>query len=92
MAHYVATYHFKPFMNKDEAAAMMEVYGSIGPAPGESANLVWVDGTGGTLIGETEDIDALYRNFLNLGDWLEFDVKVVLPVERAVTQVAEYLA
>ncbi|MDH4119578.1 MAG: DUF3303 family protein [Acidimicrobiia bacterium] len=91
MAHYVLTYHFKPFMTRDEVAAMMEVYGSTGQAPGASANLVWADGTGGTVIGETDDTEALYRNLLSYGEWIEFDLKPVLPVEKATSHVADYL-
>lgn len=79
MAHYVITYSFKPFMTRDEGAAMMDTYGKVGPAPGETANYVWTNGQGGTIIGETDDVAAIYRNLLNYGEWMEFDLKIVLP-------------
>jgi hypothetical protein len=53
---------------------------------------VRVDGTGGTVIGETDDIDGVYRNVLSYSEWVEFDLSAVLAVDDAVTQVMDYLS
>jgi hypothetical protein len=53
---------------------------------------VRLDGRGGTVIGETDDLAGLYRNVLAYSEWIEFDISGVLAVDDAVTQVMDYLA
>lgn len=89
---YVMTYSFKPHMAKSETASMMETFGSVGEAPGRTQHLVRLDGRGGTVIGDTDDLDGMYRNVLAYSEWIEFDISAVLDVDDAVTQVMDYLA
>ena len=89
---YVMNYKFKPHMGKDETARMKEVFGTVGEAPGRTQHLVWIDGRGGTVLGETDDLDGVYRNVLSYSEWVEFDLSVVLAVDDAVVQVMDYLA
>ena len=89
---YVMSYTFKPHMGKDETARMMETFGTVGEAPGRTEHLVRIDGRGGTVIGETDDLDGVYRNVLSYSEWVEFDLCAVLAVDDAVTQVMDYLA
>jgi hypothetical protein len=88
---YVLNYEFKPHMGKEEVASMMETFGAVGEAPGRTQHLVRVDGRGGTVIGETDELDAVYRNVLSYGQWVEFDLAAVLAVDDAVTQVMDFL-
>jgi hypothetical protein len=90
--HYVTNYTFKPHMTKQEIAGLMEVFGTVGNAPGATAHYVWADGGGGTVIGETDDVAGVYRNILSYTEWIEFDLNIVLPVEDAVGQVFDFLA
>ena len=86
---YVTTYTFKPFMTKDETKTLLQAFAEFGTAPGTTAHYIRADGAGGTVIGETDDIAALYRNILNYGAFIEFESRVVLSVEDAVPLVAE---
>ena len=79
---YVMNYSFKPYMGKDETARMMETFGTVGEAPGRTQHLVRVDGTGGTVIGETDDLDGMYRNVVSCSEWVEFDLSAVLAGTR----------
>ena len=90
--HYVTNYSFKPHLTKQETEALMTTFGAVGTAPGTTAHFVRVDGQGGTVVGETDDVAGLYRNTLTYSEWMEFDVNLVLPVDDAVPQVYDYLA
>ena len=51
---------------------------------------MWADGRGGTVIAETDDIAATYRNLLNYTEWMEFEHHPALSVEQAVAQAMDY--
>lgn len=70
----------------------METFGAVGTSPGTTAHFVRVDGRGGTVVGETDDVASVYRNLLTYTEWMEFEVSLVLPVDDAVPQVYDYLA
>lgn len=89
--HHVTSYRFKPHMTRQEMKQLLEVFAAVGNAPGTTAHYVWTDGRGGTVIGETDDLAGTYRNLLNYVEWIEFDQKVVLPVEQAVEQVLDHI-
>ena len=86
---YVTTYTFKPFMTKDETKTLLQAFAKFGNAPGTTAHYLRTNGTGGTVIGETDDIAALYRNTLNYLEFIDFENHVVLSVEDAVPLVTE---
>jgi hypothetical protein len=86
---YVTTYTFKPFMTKDETKTLLEAFAQFGNAPGTTAHYIRADAGGGVVIGETDDIAALYRSTLNYGEFIDFESHVVLSVEDAVPVVAE---
>jgi hypothetical protein len=44
------------------------------------------------VIAETDDIEAAYRNIQNYTQWVEYDTKVVLTVEKAVPLLMDALA
>ena len=86
---YVTTYTFKPFMTKNETKALLEAFAEFGNAPGTTAHYLRSDGTGGIVIGESDDIAGMYRNILNYSQFIEFESHVVLSVEDAVPLVME---
>ena len=89
---YVMDYSFKPHMGKDDTARMMETFATVGEAPGRTQHLVRIDGQGGTVIGETDDLEAVFRSVLSYSEWVEFDISAVLAVDDAVPQIMDYLA
>lgn len=89
---YVTTYRFKPFMTKAETNTLLQAFAEFGNAPGTTAHYMRADGTGGIVIGETNDIAALYRNTLNYLEFIEFESHVVLPVEDAVPLVGDFVS
>ncbi|TIC80487.1 hypothetical protein E8D34_19080 [Nocardioides sp. GY 10113] len=89
---FLTTYHVRPFLTKAEVAAMMGVFAEVGDAPGVQAHYVHTDGSGGTLLTENDDPTVAYRHLLNFGEWMEFDTKVVLPVDDAVPHILDALS
>lgn len=89
---FVINYTFRPHMDKDDVAELMEAFAAAGNAPGTTQHFLWVDGSGGTTFGETDDLMSVYRNLLGYTEWIEFDLKPVLAVEEALPEVADYLS
>lgn len=89
--YHVTNYRFTARMTKDETKKLIDTFSAIGNAPGTTAHYVWTDGRGGTVIGDTDDLAAVYRNLLNYTEWIEFEQHGVLPVDTAVEQVIDYL-
>jgi hypothetical protein len=87
---HVTNYRFKPHMAKEEMKTLLETFAAFGNAPGTTAHYVWADGTGGTVIADTDDLAGTYRNLLNYVQWIEFDQKPSLTVEEAVAQAMDY--
>ena len=49
------------------------------------------DGSHGVVIADTDDVAGAYRNLQNYTQWVEYDSKVMLPVEEAVPLIVESL-
>lgn len=88
----VTTYRLKPFMDKKETKAVMDVFAEAGSGPGTVAHYVAADGSQGVVITDTDDLEATYRNILNYTQWVEYDSKVMLSVEQALPHIADSLA
>ena len=43
-------------------------------------------------INDTDDVAGLYRNIQNYEEWVQYDTKVVLPIEEAVPHIMDALA
>lgn len=89
---YVSTYTFKPFTTPEETQRLLAIFAEVGNAPGVTDHLVFTDGTGGVVIGESDDIEGLYRNVLAYGEFVQFQTRVALAVEDAAPLVAESVA
>jgi hypothetical protein len=81
---FITTYKIKPFLSKDETKKLLEVFAKEGAAPGTTAHYVAADGSHGVVIGESDDIEPAYRNIQNYTQWVEYDTKVMLTIEKAV--------
>jgi len=89
--HIITTYTLNPGLTKDQTRELMEVFATVGNAPGTTAHYVNADGGGGVVVGQNDDINEAYKNLLNYSQWMTFDMQVVLPVDEAVPHIAEYL-
>jgi hypothetical protein len=89
---FITTYKIKPFLSKDETRKLLDVFGKEGPGPGTTAHYVAADGSHGVVVSDTDDIEAAYRNIQNYTQWVEYDTKVMLTVEKAVPLLMDALS
>ena len=85
---FVTTYRFKPFSTKQETQRLLAVFAEVGNAPGVTDHLVYSDGSGGVVFGETDDIKGLYRNVIAYDEFVDFETHIALTAEEAVPEVA----
>jgi Domain of unknown function (DUF3303) len=87
----VTTYKLKPFLSKKEIQELMDVFAKQGPGPGTIAHYVAADGSEGVVISDTDDVEGAYRSVLNYTQWIEYDSRLMLTIEQALPQIADYL-
>lgn len=85
-------YQVKRFASKEEVAELMGVFAQVGSAPGTISHWIAADGSKGYVIAESDDVEAMYRNTLEYGRWLDFKTTVVLAVEDAVPHIMDALS
>ena len=88
---FVTTYRIKPFISNEETKQLLEVFAREGAGPGTTAHYVAADGSHGVVIADTDDLAGAYRNLQNYTQWVEYDTKVMLPVEEAVPLIMDAL-
>ena len=89
---FVTTYRFKSFTTKEETQRLLATFAEVGDAPGVTDHLVFTDGTGGVVIGESDDIKGLYRNVVAYSEFAEFQTHVALTAEDAVPEVLAWVS
>ncbi len=90
--HYVSEYTFVGDRSKERSRQMMEVFGQRGDVPGAISHWVKADGTGGFILVESDDIEALYEQALHFSEYLEVETMPVLPLEKALPKIDAYLS
>ena len=88
---FVTTYRIKSFISNEETKQLLEVFAREGAGPGTTAHYVAADGSHGVVIADTDDLAGAYRNLQNYTQWVEYDTKVMLPVEEAVPLIMDAL-
>ncbi len=88
---FMTTYRIKPILSKHETRKLLQVFAKEGPGPGTQAHYVAADNSHGVVIADTDDVAGAYRNLSNYTEWVEYDTKVMLPVEQAVPLIMESL-
>ena len=88
---FMTTYKIKPFLSNEETKKLLQVFASEGPGPGTTAHYVAADGSHGVVVADTDAVAGAYRNLQNYTQWVEYDSKVMLPVEEAVPLIMESL-
>lgn len=81
---FITTYKIKPYLSNAETKQLLEVFAAQGPGPGTTAHYVAADGSHGVVLSDTDDVAGVYANLQHYTQWVEYDSKVVLPVEQAV--------
>ena len=88
---FLTTYKIKPYLSNEETKKLLQVFATEGPGPGTTAHYVAADGSHGVVVADTDDVAGAYRNLQNYTQWVEYDSKVMLPVEEAVPLIMEAL-
>jgi len=87
---FVTTYRIKQ-LSRDETKKLMGVFAEKGVPSTVRAHYVAADGSQGLVISEADDLEEAYRNLLNYSEWIEYDIKPYLTIERAVANIADYI-
>ena len=88
---FVTEYRLKPGMSKSEVTRLMEVFGKLGPGPGELAHYVRVDSSGGYTISDNDDAQQAYQRTLAFAEFMTFTVTPVLKIDDAIAPITAYL-
>ena len=89
---FLTTYKIKPYISNEETKKLLEVFAEAGPGPGTTAHYVAADGSHGVVVAETDDLAGAYRNLQNYTQWVEYETRVMLPVEEAVPLIVDSLS
>jgi hypothetical protein len=87
---FVTTYRIKQ-LSRDETKKLMGVFAEKGVPSTVRAHYVAADGSQGLVISEADDLEEAYRNLLNYSEWIEYDTKPYLTIERAVANIMDYV-
>ncbi len=89
---FITTYKIKPFLSKAETKELLDVFAKEGTGPGVIAHYVAADSSHGVVIAENDELETGYRNIQNYTQWVEYDTKPMLTIERAVPHIADSLS
>ena len=87
---FITTYRIKQ-LSKDETKKLMGVFAEKGVPSTVRAHYVAADGSQGVVISEADDLEEAYRNLLNYSEWIDYDTKPYLTIERAVANIMDYV-
>ncbi len=87
---FITTYRIKQ-LSKDETKKLMGVFAEKGVPSTVRAHYVAADGSQGLVISEADDLEEAYRNLLNYSEWIEYDTRPYLTIERAVANIMDYV-
>jgi hypothetical protein len=89
---FMTRYRTKPHMSKADLKDMMDLFGSVGEAPGTISHYVDADGGGGWIIAESDDPASNYANTIRYQPYLQIETSVILTIDQAVAGILEALA
>lgn len=88
---FMTDYHLKPNLTKPEVKRLMDEFGRRGAADDEIAHYVRVDGTGGVIVSDGDDMSAAYEGVLAYSEFMSFTVTPMLKIDDAVGPILAYL-
>ncbi|MGD0852363.1 MAG: DUF3303 family protein [Acidimicrobiales bacterium] len=69
---------------------LMALFMQRGSSPGEIAHYIHVDGSGGTVVSENNDIAELHDTAMAYAPYMMFEILPVRKVEEAVTDILKH--
>ena len=81
---FVTEYRERANITREHLKRLMGVFAEHPKAPGEIAHYARMDGSGGYVVLESNDVEALYESVLRFEEFFEFTITPVLHVEDAV--------
>jgi|HubBroStandDraft_4_1064222.scaffolds.fasta_scaffold564919_2 hypothetical protein len=88
---FVIDYKIKPTVTRDGNRQIMELFAKEPQSPGELSHHARLDGSGGYVLLDSDDVTALYSRVLMFEEFMEFSVIPVLPIEEAVGPILKSL-
>ena len=90
---YVTEYRLRPHLTRADSKELLEEFNRQGgQSPGEVAHYLRLDGSGGTVVSESDDVEALHRYLLAFGPWLEFTVTPARTIQDGLGAIVDYLS
>ncbi len=88
----MTTYRLKPFMSHDERRELVELFMEHGTPGREIAHYMAADNSYGVVINELDDAAEGFRNILNYIEHVEYETKVMLTIEEAMTHIGDVIS
>ena len=88
---FITEYTLKPHLTKPEVKALMDEFGKRGANTGEIANYVKVDGSGGYVIADDDNMTEAYETALAYSQYMTFTINPILKIDDAVGPIFAYL-
>jgi hypothetical protein len=84
---YMTRYSIRGERTKERIGTLMSAFAERGEIPGTVAHYTAVDGTGGLLIIDSDDVATLYQATLAYQEWLEMEVTPIMTIDDAVPHI-----
>jgi len=89
---FLTDYKVRPGLDRSETKRLMDIFGSRGSSPGEIAHYVKVNGSGGVIVSDVDDVSKVYEETLAYVEFMEFSIQPILKVADAVGPILAELA
>jgi hypothetical protein len=89
---FITEYELRPDLSREDDKRLMDLFGQRGKNPGEIAHYARLDGGGGYIIAETDDVQAIYERVLEFGEFMQFTITPVLSIDDAVGPILKVLS
>jgi hypothetical protein len=86
---FATKYTFKGDQSPESVKALLAVFAERGPADGQIAHYVSVDGRGGLIISENDSVQDTYENTLHYQQWMDFNTTPVLTIDDAMPAIGK---
>ena len=80
---FATRYKFKGDQSPESVKQLLAVFAERGAAEGQVAHYVSVDGRGGLIITESDDMNEAYANALHYQQWMDLETNPILTIDDA---------
>ena len=88
----VTEYRLRSTLSREDEKRLMDLFAEKAKGPGELAHYIRMDGGGGYVVADSDDVTGLYERILEFGEFMEFTITPVLNVDDAVGPIMKVLA